>query len=561
LAPRFEGCEDVEQVGRGGFGTVYRAYQTAFRRKVAIKVLSVGTSDDATIRRFRREVGAVGSLSGHPHIVVVHDIGTTEQGDPYLVMAYLSGGTLGDRIEQGGEVSWRGVLAWTIKLAGALEAAHAAGVLHLDVKPDNVLFDEFGEPQLVDFGIARLEGVTHSRSGHVKATPLYAAPEVLSGVRPSPAADVYSLAATAYAALRGRPAFFEVTDETLAPMLTRILTQPAEPLPEAVLPAACWPALEQGLAKDPAERFESAAEFGRALQDAQRAVDVPVTTMTIPGGPSEVDADTRTIDPVPRVRTPASQDFDQTIGGASAMTPAPPGVAPTVERRRRRWPWLVAVVVALAAAVGIGLAVASMLEDEPEDDTVADIEPGSIAPADLREPAAANPAARPTELTVSDIEDGHVDLTWTNNAPAATGVAVQIDERVSTVLLPDQDGVRIDDVDADARTCFLVGAVGREDTDWAERPACAVDGAPAAPTSVSADRADGEYVELAWSDQAGNEQGFRVLRDGELAARLGPGRVTVTIDDIPEGSRSCFRVVAYNEAGDAPSEQVCVEPR
>ncbi len=571
MGPQFEGCEQVEQIGRGGFGTVYRAYQIAFRRRVAIKVLSVGPSDETTIRRFRREVGAVGSLSGHPHIVVVHDIGTTEQGDPYLVMAHLSGGTLGDRIHAGGGGSWRAVTAWTIKLAGALEAAHKAGVLHLDVKPDNVLFDEFEEPQLVDFGIARLEGVTHSRSGHVKATPLYAAPEVLSGVKPSPSADVYSLAATAYATLRGRPAFLEDTDETLAPMLTRVLTQPPDPLPEAVLPGPIWAVLARALAKGPEGRQASAGQFGRELQDAQREVGVPVTTMTIPGGRQDEDADTRTVDPVPRVPTPVSEDLNATLAGA-ASTPPPGGVVPTLDdddgrtprTGRQRGVRLLLFLVVLAVAAGAGLLVAQLLsdDDEPTDEVTADIDPADVPPADLSSPSAENPAARPTDVGVDARGDGNQALLqWTNNAPAAQGVAVQVDRRVITVLLPDQDEIVIDDVEADARTCFIVGAVGRSGTSWAEAPACSVSGAPSAPTNVNAERADGEYVEISWSDAASNEQGYRVLQDGEVVARLAPGRVSAAIDDVPEAARACFTVVAFNEAGEAASDEVCVAAR
>lgn len=563
MTPRFEGCEEVEQIGRGGFGTVYRAYQTAFRRRVAIKVLSVGASDETTLRRFRREVGAVGSLSGHPHIVVVHDIGTTEQGDPYLVMAHLSGGTLGDRIDAEGPVPWRSVVAWTVKLAGALEAAHAAGVLHLDVKPDNVLFDEFGEPQLVDFGIARLEGVTHSRSGHIKATPLYAAPEVLSGTRPSPGADVYSLAATAYAALRGRPAFLEDTDETLAPMLTRVLTQPPDPLPEATLPGAVWEVVARGLSKEPTVRPATAAELGRDLQDAQRAGGIPVTTMTIPGGRRDEDADTRAVDPVARVPTPVSEDLNLTRGGLDQSTPAPGAVAAPDPVRRRRL-WRVGVLLVLGAvAVGGGLLAARLLDDSPDDeDVTADVDPATITPADLAEPAAENPAARPTGFEAEPVDGGErVELRWANNAPAARGVAVQQGRQVVIVLNPEEEQIVVDDIDPTARTCFLVGSVGRTEASWAERPQCVVEGPPAAPADLVADRADGEYVELSWSDASGNEQGFRLLQDGEVADRLGAGRLTATVDDVREATRTCFTVVAFNEAGETPSEEACVAPR
>ncbi len=557
----------MEQIGRGGFGTVYRAYQTAFRRQVAVKVLSVGTSDDTTIRRFRREVGAVGSLSGHPHIVVVHDIGTTEQGDPYLVMAHLAGGTLTDRIEQRGALPWRSVVAWTIKLAGALEAAHSAGVLHLDVKPDNVLFDEFGEPQLVDFGIARLEGVTHSRSNHVKATPLYAAPEVLSGSRPSAEADVYSLAATAYAALRGRPAFLEDTDETIAPMLTRVLTRPPDPLPANLAPAPVWSVLSTALIKDPVQRYASPVEFGQALQSAQRALDAPVTPMTVPGAPEERDDSTGTIEPVLGMATPESADLNATRTSGEIPPPAPgAGSAGAPSRRLRRAVVALVVLVLVGLATTAGVLVARVLnEDDPPPTTsvTAPIDPNEIDPADLDSPVAANPAARPTQLEVEPA-DGDLRITWVNNSPAARGVALQVGGRVQTVLLPDVTSYVVPDVGAEDRTCVLVGAVGSgpDAVSWASEPTCYAAAPPTAPTDLDAERGQGGNVELTWSITSGNEAGFEVLADGEVVDELPAGRTRAVLAEVVEDRRVCFAVVALNEAGpSSSSDEDCVPSR
>ena len=318
-------------------------------------------------------------------------------------------------------------------------------MLHLDVKPDNVLFDEFGEPQLVDFGIARLEGVTHSRSSSVKATPLYAAPEVLSGSKPSPEADVYSLAATAYAALRGRPAFLEDTDETLAPVLTRVLTRPPDPLPADLAPPPVWSVLSKALTKDPTERYPSPAEFGRALQAAQRSLDAPVTPMTIPGSPEDRDDATGTIDPVIRMPTPESGDLNATRTSAEIPPPAPGTAAADAPGRMRRHLLTALVVLLLAGlATGLGFLVAGLLNEDEEPGTesvTAPIDAEEIDPADLREPAAANPAARPTGLEIEPTGDD-LRLTWVNNSPAARGVAVQVDGRVQTVLRGDETSLR-----------------------------------------------------------------------------------------------------------------------
>ncbi|HEX6595714.1 MAG TPA: protein kinase, partial [Acidimicrobiales bacterium] len=134
-----EGIGRATRVGKGGFGVVYRARQEAFDRTVAVKVLSVPDGDRDAHRQFERECRSIGSLSGHPNIVAVHGSGYTPNGDAYLVMDYLAAGSLADRLERDGPLPPAEVAAIGVKLAGALAAAHAAGVLHRDLKPDNVL--------------------------------------------------------------------------------------------------------------------------------------------------------------------------------------------------------------------------------------------------------------------------------------------------------------------------------------------------------------------------------------------------------------------------------------
>ncbi len=162
---RIEGFEDLVEVGRGGFGVVYRARQPEFDRTVAIKVVLVGGVDAVARERFRREASAMGRLSGHPNIVDVHAAGFTVEGHPYLVMPFLASGSLGDRVERTGRLGWSEAVPIAVKVGGALSAAHAAGIVHRDVKPDNVLFTSFGEPQLGDFGIARVVGAAPTVSG------------------------------------------------------------------------------------------------------------------------------------------------------------------------------------------------------------------------------------------------------------------------------------------------------------------------------------------------------------------------------------------------------------
>jgi non-specific serine/threonine protein kinase len=175
------GLEDIVMVGRGGFATVYRAYQPAFRRTVAVKVLSVTTVDESTRERFRRECQAMGLLSEHPSIVTVLDAGFLEDERPYLVMAYMPGGSLADRLRSEGPMSWQEASRAAVRLAGALDTAHQAGVLHRDVKPANVLLSPYGEPQLADFGIARVAGGPETSAGTFTASLGYAPPEIVEG--------------------------------------------------------------------------------------------------------------------------------------------------------------------------------------------------------------------------------------------------------------------------------------------------------------------------------------------------------------------------------------------
>lgn len=348
VTPRLPGLEQMEEIGRGGFGVVYRAWQPEFGRFVAVKVLPAERTDDDTRRRVERESLALGSLSGHPNIVAVHAAGVTEHGEPYLVMPYLSGGSLEDRLVLHGAVPWPETLSIGVKMAGALETAHANGVLHRDVKPDNILFSDFGEPQLADFGIARLVGSQPTQDGSVATTILFAAPEVLSGEDPGPPADVYSLACTLYAALAGRAPFATAADAPLAATIARVVTEPAR-RPKESMPDSLWALLARGLAKSPDDRPRSAGEFGRALQRVQRLERLAVTPITLPGGASEDPEATVIVTPPP---APSRGDQRPTV---LVDRPPPDGASPRAEgagRRRRRL--IIGIGVALVLALTAG---------------------------------------------------------------------------------------------------------------------------------------------------------------------------------------------------------------
>lgn len=192
-----EGFSNAVEIGHGGFGVVYRCNQPALERAVAVKVMSADVGPDDR-ERFLREGRAMGRLSGHPNIVHVLQVGATASNRPYIVMPSCERRSLEIQVGKEGPLPWSDVRAIGIKIAGALEAAHRAGILHRDVKPANILISGYDEPQLTDFGIARLGGAFETSSGDIAGSPAFTAPEVLQGRPPSAASDVYGLGATLF---------------------------------------------------------------------------------------------------------------------------------------------------------------------------------------------------------------------------------------------------------------------------------------------------------------------------------------------------------------------------
>src|SRR5664279_2665449 len=211
-------------LGRGGMAEVFRATDTKLARTVAVKViLATHAVEGHFLERFLREARMVASLE-HPNILPVYDFGE-ESGVPFLVMPYLPGGSLRDRLKAG-PVPLAVASSWIVQLSDALDAAHAAGVLHRDVKPANVLLGKDDRLFLADFGIAKLlesqTGLT--ATGVVVGTPIYMAPEQAQGHPASPATDRYALAVVAFEILAGRPPF--EGDSVLSLMHQHVATPP-----------------------------------------------------------------------------------------------------------------------------------------------------------------------------------------------------------------------------------------------------------------------------------------------------------------------------------------------
>ncbi len=290
MEPVLPGLSGFEEVGRGGFGIVYGAFDARFGRRVAVKIIRDSGLGRDVRARFERECLAIGSVSGHPNIVAVYDSGVTDGGDLYLVMEFLGGGSARQRLRDKGPATPEQAVRVGIGLAGALETAHRAGIVHRDIKPENILYSDYDVPKLVDFGIARVQFGYQTRTGLLSATLNHAAPEVVGGSSPGSAvADVYSLASVLYTLLAGQPPFYGGLEDSLVPLISRIVTQPAPDLAvTAGVPEHLARVVARGLAKDPVQRYPSAAEFGAALQEANERLGgpplpLPLTAPAAPG--------------------------------------------------------------------------------------------------------------------------------------------------------------------------------------------------------------------------------------------------------------------------------------
>jgi serine/threonine-protein kinase len=252
---------DPKRIGFGGMGEIYRAEDKALGRTVAIKVLAERYARDDSVRqRFTREGLAAARLSSEPNTVTIFDVGEWRDR-PFIVMEYLDGGSLEDRLRAGGRPSTEGALEWLDEAAAALDAAHRHGVVHRDVKPGNLLLDADGGLRVADFGIASAAGLDSlTMTGTVLGTAGYLSPEQAQGERATPASDRYALGIVAYELLSGHRPFESDSPTVEAAAHVNADVPPLSPRLD--------PVFQKALAKDPSDRFETAAQFVAALREA-----------------------------------------------------------------------------------------------------------------------------------------------------------------------------------------------------------------------------------------------------------------------------------------------------
>ncbi|KAA0024517.1 serine/threonine-protein kinase [Antrihabitans cavernicola] len=317
------GLENAQEIGRGGFGVVYRCEQRSLGRTVAVKVLSADL-DDENRERFLREEHAMGKVSGHPNIVDILHVDVTLTGRPYIVMPFHARGSLDTVVRDDGPLGWAATLRIGVKLAGAVESAHRVGILHRDVKPANVLVTDYGEPQLTDFGIARMPGGFETSTHMIAGSPAFTAPEVLKGLPPTPASDIYGLGATLFCLITGHAAFERRTGEKVVAQFLRITTDPLPDMSAFDIPSDVAAAIEAAMASEPANRPATAADFGQLLAGIEATNGLAVDDMALLTGRPAARAPTTGVatsatkfrpPPPTRVQLPRTRLLDQLRAG------------------------------------------------------------------------------------------------------------------------------------------------------------------------------------------------------------------------------------------------------
>ncbi|GAB2849382.1 hypothetical protein GCM10022221_56020 [Actinocorallia aurea] len=310
-------------LGRGGMGTVWLAKDEVLGRDVAVKevIAPRGLEDHARevlYKRLLREARAAARLS-HPGIVVVHDV-VEEDGAPWIVMEYVRARTLQDSLDSSGPLPVDRVAEIGKQVLGALRAAHAAGILHRDVKPANVMLSD-DRVILTDFGVAQLEGdATLTQTGIVMGSPAYLSPERAQGLKPGPASDLWALGMMLYAACEGTPPYErpEVLSTLAAVMM--------EPLPEPSRAGPLARVIKGLLEKEPEERLDGATAAEMLHRAHAEAKAVPLTP-----APRHVPEAQRSGDTYESLFRPLAPSLATTPDPARAASrPAPPPRAPSV---------------------------------------------------------------------------------------------------------------------------------------------------------------------------------------------------------------------------------------
>src|SRR5437016_9799903 len=341
----------IEKIGSGGMGEIYKAQDARLNRFVAIKVLTAAKSGDADRRRrFIQEAQAASALN-HPNIITIHDI-IAEPDTDYLVMEFVAGMTLLDLIPSGG-LRVPQVLRYSSQMADALSAAHAAGIIHRDFKPGNVMITSSGLVKVLDFGLAKLTDrspvgqfeaaatVSHmplTMEGSIMGTVSYMSPEQAEGKRVDALSDIFSFGAVVYEMVTGFRAF---KGDSSVSTLSAVLRDEVRPISETApdVPLELEKIIDRCLHKNPDDRFQAMKEVEQALTVLRRHSDSGVLYRPIsnpPAPPADPVAPV-SVDPQIRSRPPIGAPADPTATQVEAPSiPQVPARSPRAERRARK---------------------------------------------------------------------------------------------------------------------------------------------------------------------------------------------------------------------------------
>ena len=512
--PDIPGFRYLELLGRGGFADVFGYEQLGLGRRVAVKVMLEGITSDSQAL-FESEANVMAQLSNHPSIVSIYQAGAAPDGRPFLVMEYCPPPHLATRMRNR-PLPVGKALEVGVQIAGAAESAHRIGVLHRDIKPPNILFTEFGRPALTDFGISV---TAQQEGGGVNGLSVaWAPPEQIEGDRPTDAsADVYSLAATVWASLVGHGPFVRRGERNDDWTVTRRVRQERVPRTRREdVPVELERVLATAMGKRPEQRYATAMEFARALQQVQaqqrmsvtpidvREEQATVTRQIVEGGtrvssfvvidpeaPARHDSRSRpSAAPTERVSAPSDSgsvptgagdppegvelpwgvhdEGDTVVRRGAGDEPPDPSPTPGPERRARRMLGLLAAAIALVA-LGVAAVIAVP--------RLADRAPGPGGPSS--DPTrSANPqdplgevVPAPQEVRVR-IRGGRAVVRWTNPEPRPRDSFLV---QVRDVPLPPPervDGRRLVVPATAGRTCVEVSLV-RENGRASVTPAAA----------------------------------------------------------------------------------------
>lgn len=367
------GVDELHLIGRGGTASVFRSRDRLTGESVAVKVLHVRLNEPDDIARFERDLGAAAQLAGTRSIVTIRAFGVNDAGHPWVIADDLPR-SLADVLREQPRIPWAEAAAIGTQIADALGAAHRAGVLHADLKPGDVRFDDRGVPHLADLGLARFAGITGVPATSADARLSHTAPELAVNQRIDARTDIYSLASVLYEAMAGRPPLGRLADHADT-LVDRIGSIAPESLVRFGVPPSVDRVILDALAKDPAARPESAQAFADALAAAVRVARATVVTHR-PGALPTTPTATLSTAPFSPEETPFDElatpphgyPMIEDLPVLDPETAAPLLAAAGRRERRRRRERLVAKIVggtALAGALA-GLVIWLVVRDGPD---------------------------------------------------------------------------------------------------------------------------------------------------------------------------------------------------